>query len=231
MTAFKSDMKMILREPIMLIFLILPLFISFIFRLLAVFAFPYIKELTGFDIAPYNGYVLSAALLMTPMMLGTVSGFLMIDERDCHVLELMAVTPAGFGGYVFNRLLIPFTGSIAYTFASYFILNIHQVNFLVLILISLFIGINSMLTGILLYLLAQDKVKGLAYAKGLGVLILLAMADLLGIGWLKVLASIIPHYWIVRIVTGAPLLKSLIAAALIHLAYGAVIIPISKKAF
>lgn len=195
-----------------------------IVKLLVVYGAPLLIEYTGFDLSSYYGYVLALTLLMSPFMLGTVCGFLMIDDRDARMFELMSVTPLGSLGYIAMRCLIPFSASFIYTFIGYYLINIDQLSLYLLFYTALLNAVSGVLIGLLLFNFARDKVKAVAFSKGLGLLNVFAVADLFELPWLSLLAALTPYYWIVRFFTFPTSLFSLAAAALVHLAWLAIML-------
>jgi len=175
-TAVKADFQLIFREPILIIFMILPLFIISIVKLLITYGVPLLFQYTGFDLRPYYGYVLAMALLMAPLMLGTVCGFLMIDDRDARIFELMSVTPLGYPGYIIMRSLIPFSAAFIYTIIGYYLIDIYHVNLSLLIYTAFLNSLSGVFIGLFLFAFAGDKVKGVTYSKGLSMLNVLAAA-------------------------------------------------------
>ncbi len=217
-TAVKADFKLISREPILILFMILPLFIMFITpKLFIHFGVPLLIDHLGFDLSPYFGYVLIMVLLMAPYMLGTVCGFLMIDDRDARMFELMSITPLGYLGYIVMRSLVPFTAAFIYTFAGYFIVDIYYIDPLLLTLIALLNALSGVIVDLLLFNYAGDKVKAVAFSKGLGLLNLLAVADLFSLPWLSLLAALTPFYWVVRLATVSATPFTIAMALLVHL--------------
>ena len=217
--ALKADFKLITREPILVFFMILPLFIVFITKLLVVCGTPLLLEYTGFDLSFYYGYVLAMALLMAPFMLGAVCGFLMIDDRDARMFELMSVTPLGYLGYILMLALIPFSAAFIYTFIGYYIINIYNIHFALLFYIALLNSIAGMLIAFFLFSFADDKVKGVAYAKGLSMLNVLAAADLFGLPWLSFIGALTPFYWVVRLINFPLTALNLFLAGIVHLVW------------
>ncbi|MDC7124087.1 MAG: hypothetical protein PQJ46_00870 [Spirochaetales bacterium] len=220
-----ADYKQIVREPIMVLFMFIPLFIFIIFKLivhlLQIFPVP-------FEIDDYHDYIFLFAILITPQMLGTVTGFLMIDERDARILELMSVTPLGYSGYVINRLLIPLLFGIIYTIAGYYILNLYEVGLGILLFAGLLIGIEGIMASLILFTLAEDKVKGLTISKAMGVFPLIALADLLKINWLSFLAHFFPYYWVKELLF-VPCLKTFLLAAIVHLLWMTGLYKLSRR--
>lgn len=217
--AITADIKRIIREPILIVLMLVPLLALLALKAVAVFGTPLLKQWIGFDLSDYFGYLTAMALMIAPCMLGAVSGFMMIDDRDESMIDLMAVTPMGYSGYLANRLLMPFVLSILYTFLGYGLLNIHAIGFGVLVFLALLAGMESLILGLLLFSLTDNKVKGLTYAKALDSLIMTGLADLLEIKWVSALASLLPFYWmtslVVKPVSAAPILLALI----VHLAW------------
>jgi len=190
--AFKADMKMISRDPIMIMLMLIPILMVILIKIILCCAVSF------FDFRPYYGYVLGLCLLISPMMLGVVAGFLMIDEKDGKIFELISITPIGYLGYIIHRLILPFVGSIIYTILIYFMLDIYMLEIGILLYLIVMIAIESLLIGVILFVFADDKVKGLTYSKGLSVFIVLSMSDLFNKQWLSIVAGILPFYWIVK---------------------------------
>lgn len=215
-TAVRADLKMIIREPILILFLLIPIFIIVVFKFMAIYLPPIIFKFTGIEVSTYYGYVLAFTFMLTPGMLGTVAGFLMIDERDNRIYELMSVTPSGYKGYILNRLMIPFSSGIVYTFLCYYVLNIFHLDFMLLLYIAILGGIEGVIIGLLLFKIAEDKVKGLTYSKALSSLTVFALADVLKTQWVSVIAALSPFYWIVRLITYPVGVMQLIISITVH---------------
>ncbi|MFO8021327.1 MAG: hypothetical protein R6U65_02585, partial [Perlabentimonas sp.] len=154
----------------------------------------------GFDFSPYLNYVFVFIVMMCGAILGIVTGFMMIDERDGKIAELMSVTPLGRGGYLFNRLLFASTLSVFYSILSYYALDIVKLPLITLLFVSLLSSNYSIIIGLLIFSFADDKVKGLTFAKAINALSLFAYTDLLELKWLTVLSWFFPPYWITMVV-------------------------------
>jgi fluoroquinolone transport system permease protein len=154
---------------------------------------------------------------MIPAMLGTVMAFLMIDERDGKVAELMAITPAGYNGYVFNRFFMPCVLTVLYTIIGYFILDGGiKTGFLEAVYLAFLGGVEAVIIGLMLFRFADDKVKGIAYSKGLTLFELAAFADLFGMPWLSIVCSLFPFYWIARLINDGFGIVNVILAGTVH---------------
>lgn len=184
----------------MAILLFAPLLLITVFKLLEIFLVPFLAAKTGFDLAPYSVYILSFILLMNSGMLGIVTGFMMLDERDGNISQLLEVTPLGRGGYLINRLTFASLLSIIYCFISIAVFNQPALPFFTLVLLSALSAIYTAIIGLLIFSGADDKVKGLTFAKGLNTLVLFAFTDLFALSWLTFISWFFPPYWITLII-------------------------------
>lgn len=196
----KNDFKQIFRDPIMAVLMLAPLLLITAFKLMVIYLVPFILSRFGFDLSPWLYYVYVFVVMMCGALLGIVTGFLMIDERDGKIAELMSVTPLGRGGYLFNRLLFAATLSVFYSVLTYYALDIVSLPFITVLFVSLLAANYSIIIGLLIFSFADDKVKGLTFAKAINALSLFAFTDLLGLKWLTVLSWFFPPYWITQLV-------------------------------
>jgi fluoroquinolone transport system permease protein len=212
----RNDMKQIVRDPIMAIMLAAPMLTIVIFKLLVIFLTPLIQSQTGFDIVPDYEYVFAFILLINTGLLGIITGFLMLDDRDGNIVQLMSVTPLGKGGYLANRLVIASVASLFYTIAGFFILNLVEMPFYAMLLLAVLSAIYTAIIGLLLFSGASDKVKGLTFAKALNILVLFAFADLFAVSWFTYLAWLFPPYWIAAIIKSPDSLFEISMAIMVH---------------
>lgn len=210
----KNDFRQLFREPIMLFLFLMPILIFVLFKVIIIIVIPRFKQYIPFEPSDYFDYVLAFAFVLVPSMLSIVTGFLMLDERDGHISELMSITPLGRNGYLYNRLSFSFVATVLYTFLGYYVLDIYKIPLLALFLIAILLGLFSMTVSLILFVLAPDKVKGLTYAKGLNMLMLFTITDLLKTDWLTQLSKLFPTYWITQVIQ-KPQVFSIFALALI----------------
>lgn len=217
--AFTFDMRRLIRDPILLMFMVVPFIVLAVAKLFLIFGEPILYEMTGFQLSPYYGYLLAVVLTFSPYLLGTVTAFLMIDERDESIYELMSVMPIGYAGYITNRLLIPFSLSIAYTVLSCIILDILRLSFIQVTMIALLSGVQGVAVALLMFCLADNKVQGLTYSKALNIFVFAAVADLLGLKWMSTISAFIPFYWTTQIVIHSASLIVISKALVVHIAW------------
>ena len=59
---------------------------------------------TGVDLAPFYPLVMGGYLMMAPGIVGMVTGFLLLDERDSRTLTALRVTPLSMRRYLAYRV-------------------------------------------------------------------------------------------------------------------------------
>ncbi|BES64533.1 hypothetical protein SANA_09720 [Gottschalkiaceae bacterium SANA] len=196
----KNDWKQITREPIMIILFLCPVLIAVIFRLLTVFLMPVIFRYFNQSFIPFMPYALSLSLIFCPMMLGIVMGFMMLDDKDGKIIELMSVTPLTKQGYMINRLLFIVGATILHTTLSYIIMGQYIFTLSSFLLVTIILSTLAIVIGLVFFSLATDKIKGLTYAKGLNLIVIFTFADLLKGAFIKTISLGFPTYWLAEIV-------------------------------
>jgi len=217
--AFSFDMRRLMRDPILMMFMVVPFVALAAVKFFLMIGEPILYGMTGFVLSPYYGYILAVVLTFSPYILGAVTAFLMIDERDESIYELMSVMPIGYAGYITNRLLIPFSLSIVYTVLSYIILNIFRLSLMQVTMIALMSGMQSVVVSLFMFSLADNKVQGLTYSKALNIFVFAAVADLLGLKWVSTISAFIPFYWTSQMVIHPASLIVIGKALVVHIAW------------
>jgi len=213
----KNDLKQVFRDPVMSILMLAPLLIVVVFKLLIIFLFPFIATKFNFEFSLYYQYLMAGILILISGMLGIVIGFMMLDDKDGNIAELMAVTPLGRSGYLVNRLSFSSILCFIYSIIAIYALNVIDVPFYTILLLSLLSAIYSIIIGLLIFSGADDKVKGLTFAKGLNMLGIFAFSDLFALNWFSILSLIFPTYWITRIIESPNSISAFLLGTSIHI--------------
>jgi len=191
----RSDLKQLSREPIMVLFALLSLVLILVFKGILTYASPVLYNYTGFNLMAYSKYVLVMAYLLHPLMLGTVTGFFMLDEKDGGIFDLLRVTPLGFKGYLINRLLLPCLLTVIYTIFTWIVLGQSHHSLWVLCPILLMALLQTTMVGIYIPQISDDKVKGLTNAKAVSALTLFGFLDLFGNRVISLFGYLTPQYY------------------------------------
>ena len=188
-----NDFKNVFREPLLLYIMVLPILLSVGVR----WMIPWLTLRIADDIDLKAFYPLIAGffVLLSPILLGMVAGFLLLDERDDNTLVVLSVTPIGRTGYLTYRVTASTLISFLYAFIIIPIIGLTQMPILHLFPIALVGALSTPMVALLLGTFAGNKVEGIALSKGLGILMLAPFAGyFLTTKW-RVLAGVVPFYW------------------------------------
>lgn len=225
-THLKADIRQIVREPILILFMLLPFLLFFLFKALLIYGVTLVWDFLGINLLNYLPYIIAIAIITVPSILGAAIGFLMIDERDSKIYQLMSILPIGHTGYMRHRLIIVMGLTIAYTFIGCSALGAQCLSIMNISILAIYAGMEGCITALVLFHFAQDKVKGLTLAKGMTLLNIFIFVDLINIHVLHWIAWIIPQYWVIRIIQYPSQIKYFVIGSLVHLLW---LIPIFHK--
>ena len=162
--------------------LVLSLMVPFILWALMQFLFPFLEGLVmeqwSVDISPYYRQAGTFFLMLIPMMMGMVYGFILLDERDVGIITAISVTPTGKSGYLKLRMGIPLGLSFIFIILFLLLLGLTgTLTILQLIVVSFLISSQSLILLLVLGAFADNKVMGLAISKGFGILLMGPLLD------------------------------------------------------
>lgn len=194
--SIRYDIKLLRGDPM----LILSIMVPFILWALMYFVFPLIEGVVlnkfSYDIGQWYRQTAYFFMLLIPMMTGMVYGFILVDERDEGIITAISVTPSGKPGYLKTRLGIPMALSFIFIILFLYLLKIQGSHSLPeIILLSALIASQSLFILLVLGAFADNKIMGLAIAKGFGILLMGPILDYVLPGNLKWLGAFSPMFW------------------------------------
>lgn len=190
-----TDAKNILRDPLLLWLPLIPLLLALAMRLAlpqlaTVFAARY-----GFDVAPYYPLLMSGYMLLTLTFAGLVTGLLLLDERDEHVLTALLATPMPLVSYVLYRISMPMLLGWLMALIGIPLAGLVPIPLADLLIVAGLGALSSPLVALFLASFAANKVVGLALLKlASAVMLLPAAAFFLPERW-QFLAGVVPAFW------------------------------------
>lgn len=154
------------------------------------------------DLAPHAPLVLAVAALLVPLLLGSVAGFMLLEERDEGVAEAYAVSPLRPRGWLLWRLVAPvgvaFIGVIGLTEMS----GLAEWGPWRSLGVAALAAVEAPLFAALLAGVARNKVEGLALSKALNLLALAPLGWVLGEGAWRWGFALLPTTWPVMVALG-----------------------------
>ncbi|CAH0119326.1 Fluoroquinolones export permease protein [Paenibacillus sp. CECT 9249] len=194
----RGDVKQIARDPMLAFYLLAPMLIILAVRFGIPFVAALLQREAGFDLAPYYNLILSFAMLLIPLILGVLAGFMMLDERDENLIAYYSVTPLSKSGYLLYRLSFPIVLSVLYCGMFLLAASLAPAQTASLLATLPMLAMEAPLIALLLAACASNKVEGLAWSKGAGLIVFLpAIAYFVPLPW-QLLAGIVPAYWVPR---------------------------------
>lgn len=144
---------------------------------------------------PWREVMVTFLVMQSGLLAGAVTTFIILEEKDANNMQALFVTSLTPGRYLFFRIGLP----MLYTFilsCAMLLLASLDFSFFAITASSL---LNAMLVpffALAITSLAQNKVEGLAWFKGLNLVAFLPVVSFfIESGWTK-LFGIIPTYWI-----------------------------------
>jgi hypothetical protein len=148
----------------------------------------------GAGIDALSLYFVPVALLLPAFLIGWVTGFLLIEDRDDGPLLALDVTPVGKEGFLAYRLAVSGVLAAAITVLAMQLLLPSAPLWLKLLLLVT-IPADAALSAVVLLSFARNKVEGLALTKLINLAVIVPFAAAIP-SPLRLSAGIIPTYWL-----------------------------------
>lgn len=130
------------------------------------------------DLSVYYGQAGIFFLMVIPMMMGMVYGFILLDERDGGIITAISVTPTGKTGYLKLRMGIPTVLSFIFILLFLLLLNLNgSLNLVQLMVVSAIVAFQALILLLFLGAFAANKVMGMAISKAFGILLMGPLLD------------------------------------------------------
>lgn len=148
----------------------------------------------AFGLKSFLTYLFPIIVALPAFLIGWVTGFLFLEDRDDGPLMAVEVSPIGKGGFFLYRAAISaFISVLLVVLSCNLLSNNLDVNFIVFL--ALLVGAQTICVALLLPILARNKVEGLAATK---IINLAAIVPLIALvpSPARYLAGIVPTYWL-----------------------------------
>ena len=197
-TLVYADSRLLWRDPLLGWVLLFPLGLAILLRVLIPGAAAALLTATGFDLAPYYALIMGGYLMTAPGIVGMVTGFLLLDERDARTLVALRVTPISMRRYLAYRVTLPVLFGTISTLIGYPLIGISPLPWTSLLAIATVAGLSAPLLALVLATAAPNKVAGFAAVKVLNGVNLLPIAAFFLPVPHQYVAGVIPTYWPMR---------------------------------
>ncbi len=157
-------------------------------------------QATGRNLEPWYPLIMASFVIALPGMIGTVTGFLLLDERDDGVLDALLVTPVSARAYVGYRIATPLVAGFLVTVLSYPLCGLTPLRWVDLLAAAALGGLGAPFMALYLASFADNKVTGFALMKLMNAIQVLPL-----VAWFvpqpaQLGFGLIPSYWPMKIV-------------------------------
>ncbi len=196
-----NDLKNIKKDPLLIFAMLAPILLAVLARIGLPQLDYLLNQYISFNLSEHFRIVVSLVLLMAPLMIGTLFGFILLDERDEGILLYYSITPLTKAGYLYGRLLVPMGFTFILTFIMAFIQGVVvQLNTFSFIPIAFLLALQTPIFTLLMATLASNKVEGLALTKVINLCILAPIIDYIFVNPIVKIVILFPVYWPVSII-------------------------------
>jgi hypothetical protein len=193
-----NDLKNVIRDRFLVfLFFAYPVMLVLISRIIVHLIAPRIKDI--FPLAANFSLLFMFFIYAIPMIFSFIVGFMILDERDEHLLTVLRVMPISRNSYLLIRMF--FMSLFAFIVLLIFpplsgLIDGTQFSYPAYIPVAILFALFTPLLALFVSSFAQNKVQAFAIFKISGtVFILPFFAFLLNLGDLKYIFSPIPNFW------------------------------------
>lgn len=158
----------------------------------------YIEPYLSFNISNYYLILDLMVAVMTSFLFCFVSTLTILEEMDDNIAPYMIVTPLGKRGYLISRLFIPAIIAAFITIIPLSFWSLSNLSLLMAIVISSSSSLLSIITSMLVIVLAKNKVEGIALSKISGILLIGFFIPFFVQDSYQYLFSFLPSFWIAK---------------------------------
>ncbi len=164
------DVKSVIRDSMLRWLIGVPILFALVFRWGVPAVKVWLANRYAFDLTPYYPLLTSFLVLMVPTLMGSVVGFLLLDQRDDRTLTALQVTPLTVGKYLAYRTAIPMVVSVPVMVASVAIADLVSMEVIPVLAAAVQAAPAAPLYALFVASFATNKVQGFALMKGAGIL-------------------------------------------------------------
>jgi hypothetical protein len=146
-------------------------------------------------IADYHVLVMMLVGVQTSVIFGFIVAFLILEEKDEQILQVIRVLPISPSYFVLYRVLFALLFS---TLSAFIVIRFSGIAFpgeFSTILLSIQYGLVAPFIALLVATFAANKVEGMAFFKGINLFLLLPIVTFFIKGIWQYAFAVIPTYW------------------------------------
>ncbi len=186
-----TDMRNIIRDRMLLYSAFLfPVVLIIICRLILPWISENVSDLTG-----YYSLLFMMFSIIFPMIFGFIIAFLIMDERDEHLLTVLRVMPISRSTYLIYRMVLIIGLCFIFVFTFPVLSGLIDISLLDYLPIAILLSIFAPVLALIVNNLANNKIQAFAIFKMLGSVFFLPLFALFIAEDWKYILGIIPNFW------------------------------------
>ncbi len=195
-SVIRADFKNIIRDEVLPGMPFIPVLIGLLLR----FGVPRLTILLSdyLDLSEYYSFISGFFLVLCPMFTGWIFGFLLLDEKDQHVLAVIRCTPIGNRRFILYRFIFAIVFSAVLSSALLLIAGLTPFHAAYTLPVILLASLEAPLFALFLAAFAENKIQGLALGKIGGFLFLGPFVTLFVQSFWHLLGGLSPAYWVTQ---------------------------------
>lgn len=195
----KADFKNLKRDPLTGNLAVIPIFSLLVVTFLIPVLTQWLLKKYNFDLSPYNTPIVSYLfVLIAPMQMGVMTGFLIMDEMDGNVLTALRVTPLPVSYYAAYRFILVIILSLICVLILMPLTGLVPIPFLRLLPAALSAALSGPVFALIIAAFAGNKVEGFAISKAMGILGVAPIIAYFIKPPYQYLFGVFPTYWPVK---------------------------------
>lgn len=183
--------------------------------------------LSAFGTVGISRYVVPVVLVLPATLIGWVTGFLLLEDRDDSVLLAVDVTPLGKMGFLTYRAAV--TALLAALVTGVALpLVLPAIDVATALVVVLWVAAEAVLASAILPAIARNKVEGLALTKLTNITAVVPLVAFLPWPW-RFVAAPIPTFWIGEVLNASSLPVAVVGTVIHALAIAGTFLLVSRK--
>jgi fluoroquinolone transport system permease protein len=193
---FKMGLRQTTKDGMVFVMIPAPFLLGFVIK----FGLPFVNQLLeknlSFSIVPWYSMADAMLVALTPMFLGMVSAFILLEERDEGTGLYYQITPVEGYSYLVARVGFPMLWGFLSSLAAVLLLGISKTPFLDILLAAIISTILGTAIAMMVVSFAENKVEGLAISKLSGIIFIGLFAVWFAPEPYAYFGGILPTYWL-----------------------------------
>ncbi|MFH1101258.1 MAG: hypothetical protein V1726_04380 [Methanobacteriota archaeon] len=186
-----NDIRNILRDRFLLYAAVAA---PIMFVVLSRAVIPYISE-NFYYLEPYYPLLFMLMVIMMPLMFGFITAFLIMDERDEHLLTVLRVMPISRNGYLMYRMILMIVLAFVFIIVFPVLTGLIEVDFWLYLPIAVLFALFTPVMALIVNILASNKVQAFAVFKTLGGVFFLPLFAFFTTNNIRYAFGVIPNFW------------------------------------